>query len=104
VDGHDVQAVDEALKRSAGIGRRAPTLIVCRKTVIGKGSPNRAGTAKAHGAALGVEEIAAHARGARHGRTPPSRFRREAYAAWDAQATARRRKRDWNWQSAASTA
>jgi transketolase len=54
VDGHDVDAVDTAIATA----KRAtqPTLIVC-KTTIGKGSPNRAGTAKAHGEALGAEEI-----------------------------------------------
>src|SRR6476620_10065235 len=55
VDGHDVDAVDAALadaKRSTD----RPTLIVC-KTTIGKGSPNRAGTAKAHGEALGLDEV-----------------------------------------------
>jgi transketolase len=54
VDGHDVDAVDAAITAARGSDR--PTLICC-KTSIGKGSPNRAGTAKAHGEALGVEEI-----------------------------------------------
>ncbi|WP_374668986.1 transketolase [Ramlibacter sp.] len=56
VDGHDVNAVDHAIaaaRRSAD----KPTLIVA-KTHIGKGSPNRANTAKAHGEPLGAEEIA----------------------------------------------
>ncbi len=56
VDGHDVDAVDAAIARAKS-SSAAPTLIVC-KTIIGKGSPNRAGTAKAHGEALGAEEIA----------------------------------------------
>ena len=54
VDGHDVEAVDAALAQSAAADK--PTLVVCR-TTIGKGAPNRAGTAKAHGEALGAEEI-----------------------------------------------
>jgi len=56
IDGHDVEAVDRALaaaRRSAD----KPTLVVA-KTQIGKGSPNRANTAKAHGEPLGAEEIA----------------------------------------------
>lgn len=56
IDGHDVDAVDAAIaqaKRSTD----KPSFIVC-KTAIGKGSPNRAGTAKAHGEPLGAEEIA----------------------------------------------
>jgi transketolase len=55
IDGHDVEAVDRAIadaRRSA----EKPTLIVC-KTHIGKGSPNRADTAKAHGEPLGADEI-----------------------------------------------
>ncbi|MEZ5740747.1 MAG: transketolase [Burkholderiaceae bacterium] len=63
VDGHDVWAVDQAIAmarewaRSGRDGVFAPTLIMCR-TQIGRGSPNRAGTAKAHGEPLGDEEIA----------------------------------------------
>jgi len=55
VDGHDVEAVDAALAQARRlIG--APTLIVCR-TTIGRGSPNRAGSAKAHGEPLGADEV-----------------------------------------------
>lgn len=53
-DGMDVEAVDAAIREAkTDLGR--PTLILC-KTTIGYGSPNRAGTAKAHGAPLGEEE------------------------------------------------
>ena len=58
IDGHSTESVESALstaKKWAKAGRDcrfAPTLIIC-KTEIGKGSPNRAGTAKAHGEALG---------------------------------------------------
>jgi len=55
VDGHDVDAVDAAIAQAKGSTDK-PTLIVC-KTSIGKGSPNRANTAKAHGEPLGAEEI-----------------------------------------------
>ena len=54
VDGHDVDAVDAAIAQAKLADK--PTLICC-KTTIGKGSPNRGGTAKAHGEALGAEEI-----------------------------------------------
>jgi transketolase len=54
VDGHDVDAVDAAIAQAKRADK--PTLICC-KTTIGKGSPNRGGTAKVHGEALGAEEI-----------------------------------------------
>ena len=57
VDGHDVQAVDRAI-RKAKRERARPTLICC-KTVIAKGAPKKANTGAAHGAPLGAEEIAA---------------------------------------------
>src|SRR5208282_2297743 len=56
VDGHDVDAVDTAIRSAKAVVDR-PTLIQCR-TVIGKGSPNRAGTELAHGQALGEKEVA----------------------------------------------
>ncbi len=57
VDGHDVDAVDRAL-RKAKREKSKPTLI-CAKTVIGKGAPTRQNTGGAHGAPLGDKEIAA---------------------------------------------
>ena len=57
VDGHDPAQVERALAAAvAGDGR--PTL-VCIKTIIGFGSPNKQGTAAVHGAALGADEVAA---------------------------------------------
>jgi len=55
IDGHDVAAVSEAVAR-AKQSHTQPTLIIC-KTSIGKGSPNRANSAKAHGEPLGEEEV-----------------------------------------------
>ena len=55
VDGHDVVEVGQAIAQ-AKTSTDKPTLIICR-TTIGKGSPQRAGTAKAHGEPLGAEEI-----------------------------------------------
>jgi transketolase len=57
IDGHDVDAVDRAIIE-AKANTAQPSFILCR-TVIGKGAPTRAGTAKAHGEALGIEELAA---------------------------------------------
>jgi hypothetical protein len=55
VDGHDVEAVDRAIAEARRSAEK-PTLIIA-KTHIGKGSPNRANTAKAHGEPLGADEI-----------------------------------------------
>ncbi len=55
VDGHDVEAVQTALAEALADEER-PSLIAC-KTVIGFGSPHKAGTASAHGEPLGVDEI-----------------------------------------------
>src|SRR5438270_10661890 len=57
VDGHDPRAVAAAIDAARRQAAR-PTLVCC-KTVIGKGAPTRAGTAKAHGEALGEKEVAA---------------------------------------------
>jgi transketolase len=55
IDGHDYAQIDRAIAR-ARKPKGAPTLVICR-TVIGKGSPNKAGSAKAHGEPLGVDEV-----------------------------------------------
>jgi len=55
LDGHDVAAVDQAIASARACADR-PTLVICR-TTIGRGSPARAGTAKAHGESLGADEI-----------------------------------------------
>jgi transketolase len=57
VDGHDVDAVDRAIV-AAKAQNKKPTLICCR-TVIGKGSPNKAGGHDVHGSPLGKDEVAA---------------------------------------------
>ena len=61
VDGHCAQSIDAAIqsaKAQANMADGKPTLICC-KTIIGMGSPNKAGTHDVHGAALGATEIAA---------------------------------------------
>src|SRR5439155_13579128 len=57
IDGHDSEAMHRAIVAAKAVADR-PSLICC-KTVIAKGSPNKAGTHEAHGAALGDKEIAA---------------------------------------------
>ena len=80
VDGHDVDAVDAAINNAKRSDR--PTLIGC-KTTIGKGSPNRAGTAKAHGEALGPDEVKL-TREALAWPHEPFVIPEAAYALWDA--------------------
>jgi len=79
VDGHDADAVDAAIAKAHKADK--PTLICC-KTTIGKGSPNRGGTAKAHGEALGPDEVklTREALGWGH---EPFVVPEEAYEAWD---------------------
>jgi transketolase len=97
IDGHDVDAVDAALVQARQ--SEQPTLIVAR-TVIGKGSPNRAGTEKAHGEALGEAEVAA-TRETIGWPYPPFEIPAEIYAAWDARAAGAQREADWRQRFAA---
>ncbi len=93
IDGHDVDAVDRAI----GDARRqadAPTLVIC-KTAIGKGSPNRANTAKAHGEPLGAEEIKL-TRAALGWAHEPFVVPDDVYAAWDAKAAGNAAEAAWN--------
>ncbi len=91
VDGHDVAAVDAAIAKARQSDK--PTLICC-KTAIGKGSPNRAGTAKAHGEALGPDEIklTREALGWSH---EPFVIPEEAYEQWDARHTGLAAETKW---------
>jgi transketolase len=97
VDGHDVGAVSRAVEQAKGSAK--PSLILCR-TVIGKGSPNRAGSEKAHGEALGDAEIALtrQAIGWTH---PPFEIPAAVYAGWDARARGKALESDWQQRFAA---
>ncbi|TBR77625.1 MAG: transketolase [Burkholderiaceae bacterium] len=102
IDGHDVDAVDRAIadaKNSASNGSQGPTLIVC-KTHIGKGSPNRQDTAKAHGEALGADEIKL-TREALGWPYKPFEIPKEAYADWDAKAAGLAAETAWDLKLAA---
>jgi len=92
VDGHDVAAVDAALRACAAVTDR-PSLVCC-KTVIGKGAPTKAGTAEAHGAALGEKEVAA-TRTALGWSAAPFEIPAAVYAGWDARAQGKRFSGDW---------
>ena len=80
IDGQDAAAVSAAIAAAKGLDK--PTLICC-KTTIGKGSPNRAGTAKAHGEPLGTEEIKL-TREALGWASEPFVIPEPAYTLWDA--------------------
>ncbi len=102
IDGHDVDAVDRAIadaKNSAANGSSGPTMIVC-KTHIGKGSPNRQDTAKAHGEALGADEIKL-TREALGWPYKPFEIPKEAYADWDAKAAGLAAETAWDLKLAA---
>ena len=93
IDGQNVAAVSQALAQARQAADK-PTLVIC-KTTIGKGSPNRAGTAKAHGEALGVEEIK-FTREALGWTAPPFVVPGAAYAAWDAKAAGATAQAAWD--------
>ncbi|HET9651020.1 MAG TPA: transketolase, partial [Usitatibacter sp.] len=92
VDGHDPHAIAAAIERARGEASR-PTLICCR-TVIGKGSPNKAGTEGVHGAALGDKEVAA-TREALGWKWPAFEIPEAIYRAWDARAKGQELEADW---------
>ncbi|HWU69835.1 MAG TPA: transketolase [Pseudoxanthomonas sp.] len=93
VDGHDPveikKAIDTALKSTD-----KPTLICCR-TTIGFGSPNKAGKESSHGAPLGKEELQA-TREALEWPYGPFEIPDEIYAAWNARAAGTQRETEWN--------
>jgi transketolase len=93
IDGHDVDAVGRALAH-ARASTHKPTLIVCR-TTIGQGSPNRAGTAKAHGEPFGADEIA-KTRAAIGWPHAAFEIPAEVRALWDATAAGAAHEAAWN--------
>ena len=92
VDGHDADAVARAI-RKAKREKSKPTLI-CRKTVIGFGAPNKQGKEECHGAALGAEEVAL-ARKTLNWPHEAFLIPEEIRAGWDARAAGRRAENRW---------
>lgn len=94
-NGHDVDAVDHALKQAQQLGKQnvRPTLVICR-TVIGKGAPNVAGTDKVHGAPLGADEIAA-TRAAIGWPHAPFEIPESVYKGWDQRAVGAQTQSAW---------
>lgn len=100
VDGHDVNAVLNAI--AAAKQSDKPSLICC-KTVIGKGSPNKQGTHDVHGAALGDKEVAA-VRENLGWPYAPFEMPADVYQAWDAKADGAAAEAEWNTLFAAYSA
>jgi len=93
IDGQNATLVAETIAEAKKSNDK-PTLIIC-KTAIGAGSPNRAGTAKAHGEPLGAEEIKLTREAI--GWTPaPFVIPKDIYAAWDAKAAGSAAEAAWN--------
>ena len=101
VDGHDADAVDEAI-RNAQRETARPTLICC-KTVIGKGSPKKQNTGGVHGAPLGADEIAA-TRAAIGWPHAPFEIPEAIRAEWNARERGSAQETEWNQRFAAYAA
>ena len=92
VDGHDAYTLDTAIDEAlTPCGK--PTLVCCR-TVIGHGSPSRAGSADVHGAPLGSAEVAA-TRAALGWTSPPFELPEEVRGGWDARRRGAAMQADW---------
>ncbi|CAN5875760.1 transketolase [soil metagenome] len=96
IDGNDEKDVSKAIVKAKknGADDAKPTLIIC-KTTIGKGSPNRQGTAKAHGEALGAEEIKL-TREALHWPYPAFEIPQEVYDDWNHKTAGADVEAEWN--------
>jgi transketolase len=93
VDGHDVDAIDAAIAKAKSQHAK-PTLICC-KTVIGKGSPNKAGGHDVHGSPLGKDEVAA-TRAALGITGEAFEVAADVRAAWNARAKGAKQQAEWN--------
>ena len=92
VDGHDPAAIKTAIEQAEASNK--PTLI-CARTVIGFGAPNKQGKESCHGAPLGKDEIAA-ARAQLGWNHAPFEIPQDIYAGWDAKAKGTERESAWN--------
>ncbi len=98
VDGHDSDAIKAAIEQ-AKQSTDKPTLICC-KTVIGSGAPNKQGTASTHGAPLGDDEIAA-TREAMGWAPAPFELPEDVVDGWDARQAGQKAESDWQRKLAA---
>ena len=98
IDGHNPDAIADAIDKALADQKR-PSLICC-KTIIGKGSPNKQGTESCHGAALGEDEVAA-TRAALGWDHPPFDIPKDIGEAWDARDRGAASESDWQGRLAA---
>jgi transketolase len=91
VEGHDIEAVSQAIARAKKAGK--PSFLDCR-TVIGRGSPDKAGTAAAHGSALGPESVA-RVRAELQWPYAPFEIPSEVYSFLDARPAGKRAQEEW---------
>ena len=98
VDGHDADAIKRAVEEAKAVSDK-PSLLMC-KTIIGFGSPNKAGTHDSHGAPLGDAEIALTREqlGWKHA---PFEIPQDIYAQWDAREAGQAKEASWNEKFAA---
>ena len=93
VDGHDADAISAAITAAKAV-KDKPSMICC-KTIIGFGSPNKSGTHDCHGAALGEEEVAL-TRKALDWDAAPFEIPADVYQGWDAKASGAEKEAAWN--------
>ncbi|MGZ8269577.1 MAG: transketolase [Methylophilus sp.] len=93
VDGHDSAAIQKAIDEAKKVTDK-PSLICC-KTIIGKGSPNKSGSHDCHGAALGDDEVAA-TRKEIGWNYPPFEIPADVYAGWNQKDKGAAREAEWN--------
>ncbi|PVZ83061.1 transketolase [Serratia sp. S1B] len=98
VDGHNSESIKAAIEEARKVTDK-PSLLMC-KTVIGFGSPNKAGTHDSHGAPLGAAEVAA-TREALGWKYPAFEIPQEIYAQWDAKEAGKAKEHAWDQKLAA---
>ena len=92
IDGHNPKEIDRAIREAIEENER-PSIICC-KTKIGKGSPNKVGSASAHGIPLGGEEITLTRKNL-DWKHPPFVIPEEIYLGWDAKEVGNLREEEW---------
>jgi len=93
IDGHNSEAVDAAVREAKSVADK-PSLLCC-KTIIGFGSPNKANSHECHGSALGADEVAL-VRKELNWPYLPFEIPEDIYHAWDASAQGASNENNWN--------